>query len=82
MTQVAVQAGLTPIANALQAAGYQVIPLVEGVSLNRVGAVVLTGGNENMWGDQRTATPCPVIDASGRTPEEIVARIGRIADKA
>lgn len=82
MTQVAVQEGLTPVAEALKAAGYRVIPLVEGTDLERVGAVVLTGGNEDMLGDQRTSTPYPVIDASGRTPEEIVARIGRIAEKA
>lgn len=80
MTQVAVQEGLTPVVEALQAAGYRVVPLGRA-SLDQVGAVVLSGMDENLLGDQRTHTPVPVVDARSLTPEEIVAQVGRIGQQ-
>lgn len=74
MATVAVQSGLTPVRSALMARGYRVIDLGDA-DLGQVTAVVVTGGSDDLLGDERTRTRAPVVVASGRSPAEIVDEI-------
>ncbi len=78
MPRVAVEDSLGPICARLQAAGYQVVPLRPGVA--DVRAIVVSGIDDNVTGDQRVAAPVPVINAAGKSPEEVLAQLSGLRE--
>jgi hypothetical protein len=71
--KVAVETTLTGIKQVLAEQGYTVVD-PKG-NLNDATAVVVTGADNNFADIQDIVTKAPVIDASGKTPEEILSRI-------
>ncbi len=78
MTKVAVEQGLRPFQNALRSAGFVVVELTEAQELPGISphAVVVSGVDENFMG-MSMAGDTPVINAVGRTPEEVVKEVRR-----
>ncbi len=72
-TRVAVDDSLHPVRRRLEAAGYEVVALRPGV--RDVRAIVVSGIDDNVTGDQRMAVPVPVIRAEGKTPDEVLAQV-------
>lgn len=76
MKNIAVQKGLSQVANYLSEAGYKVFEFdtrqkASKDFLDGFDAVVMTGMNDNFMGIQDTSTKTPFIEARGLTPEEI-----------
>lgn len=71
MRRVAVEDGLSNVSRALRDAGFQVTGTGPG-DLQGVQAVVVSGGDSNIMQMEDIKTRVPVLNASGRTPEEIV----------
>lgn len=67
---VAVEDNLTPVKDFLIAKGCQVIN-VESAKNNSVDAVVLSGVKQNLLGMQDIIIDAPVINASGKTPQQV-----------
>lgn len=59
---------------ALEEAGYEVQPLHKA-PLGRVDAVVLSGIDSTLVGDQRRFTAVPVVEAKGMTARQVVAAL-------
>lgn len=83
MKNIAVQKGLSHVANYLKNAGYRVFEFDtrqknRGDFFDGFDAVVFTGLNNNVMGIQNIKSNVPFIEASGRTPEEIMDAIERI----
>lgn len=73
MRKIAVEEGLSSsIKDILKKEGYEVVSPIRG---QNVDAVIITGLDNNVMNMQDISTKAPVIDASGRTPEEIVQRL-------
>jgi len=68
---VAVEAHLQNVMSRLKERGYEVILLEDRVP-DRVDAVVVSGGDDNLMGRQGAETKAPVIRAAGLTPDDIV----------
>ncbi len=68
--KIAIEDGLTNVEQALNAAGFQTTPL-DGQTLYNVRAVVVRGDGRNIL-DSEPRFNVPVIDASGRSAEEVV----------
>lgn len=68
--KIAVEEGLTNVTQALQAAGFQTSSL-EGQTLNNVHAVVVKGNGTDILATDSNFK-IPVINAAGRSAEEIV----------
>ena len=76
MKNIAVQKGLTPVAEYLSDAGYKVYEFdsrqrARKRFLDGFDAVVITGMDDNIMGIQDTINNIPFIEARGMTPEEI-----------
>ena len=81
MKRVAVEAGLSPVRDYLSQRGFQVEEYL-AESLQNQGnyaAIVISGQDQNLMGMQDQVENCPVISASGLTPEEVCRRIEQIA---
>lgn len=74
---IAVDDKLGNVKRALEAEGYQIKGLTDG--LQGVMAVVVSGLDDNFLGHQDIKTEAPVIDASGRDVADIVAIVNRYA---
>ena len=72
---VAVEENLTNVKQALQSAGYKTVQLKNEGSLSGVGAVVVSGGEQNFLGIQDTESQIPVINADGRSAAEVVSQV-------
>ncbi|MGB9803197.1 YkuS family protein [Desulfofundulus sp.] len=70
--KVAVEENLTGVRNLLKEQGYTV---VDPGSEENVLAIVLTGLDNNTMNMQDITTKVPVIDAAGKTPEQVLSRI-------
>ncbi|MHB1651249.1 MAG: YkuS family protein [Desulfitobacteriaceae bacterium] len=68
--KIAVEDGLTNVTQALQAAGYQTTSL-EGQTLYNVRAVVVKGNGTDILAPEANFR-IPVINAAGRSAEEVV----------
>ena len=68
--KVAVEAGLTNVTQALHAAGFQTTSL-EGQTLHNIQAVVVKGDGTDILAPEWSVR-VPVINASGRSADEIV----------
>ena len=73
--KVAVEDNLTNIKNVLQQKGYTV---VNPKSRDEVLASVVMGMDKNLMDIQTAANRAPVIDASGLTAEQVVAKIEQL----
>jgi len=71
---VAVEEGLSNIANIIEAEGYNVVELSLGTA-QVADAIVITGIDNNMMNIQDIEYDVPVINASGKTPAEIVENL-------
>jgi len=69
--EVAVEEGLRPVADALRRRGYHVTGL-HPEALRTAAAVVVRGQDESLMGIQTIRTEAPVINAEGRSAEEVV----------
>lgn len=74
--RVAVEAGLSEVRQAVQARGWEVVP-VEGVGASQVDAIVCTGMDDDILGDETVRDAVPVIRADGLTAEEVLRRLER-----
>jgi len=67
--KIALEEGLSDIKEILQENGYQVLDM-NGV--NEASAVIITGMDENAMNMQDITTEVPVINAEGKSAEEIL----------
>jgi len=73
--RIAVEDGLSNVKEALRAEGYKVTSLAPG-QMQGVGAVVVTGLSSNFMGIHDTnGNQFPVIDASGKTVDEVIRQV-------
>lgn len=73
---VAVEAGLSPVVEALRRSGLNTCP-IEACDLGAIDAIVVTGMDSNVMNKQDALTRAPVVSAEGCTPEQVVERILR-----
>lgn len=73
---IAVEPQLSGIKEMLQRQGYQVVSS-DNLEQN-IMAVVVGGTDNNLMNIQDTVVRAPVIDATGKTPEEILTRIRQL----
>ncbi len=72
--RVAIEEGLSQVRRAIEARGWQVVPLAEAWQAG-VDAVVCTGQDDDLFGDESIEIEVPVIQAQGLTAEEILRRL-------
>lgn len=72
---IAVSEGLGDIREMLEEEGYQVVDLEEG--LGDVDMVITSGIDRNMSGVDLISTDVPVLDATGRRPDEVLENVRR-----
>lgn len=70
---IAVEGTLSPVADALRREGYKVVG-TEG-DLSQVNAIVVSGSDDNLLGRQDILAEVPVLNAEGRTPEDILRSV-------
>ena len=70
MKTIAVENSLTGVRDLLEKNGYAVVDLSRQKDAD---AIVVTGLDNNVLNMQDITTGAPVIDAAGKTPEEILA---------
>lgn len=76
MRKVAVDDGLeSGLKEALKREGYEVVSPYRG---QNVDAFIVTGMSNNFMGMHDIKDRAPVIDASGKSPEEIVKRLRQL----
>lgn len=74
---VAVEKTLSKVVDCLEARGYEVIGLDEA-DLDTVDAIVVSGADVNLMNMQDALTEVPVINAAGKSTDEILQEIERI----
>lgn len=74
---IAVEKNLTSVMELLETEGYSVVTL-DNSNLEEVDAIVVSGADINLMNMQDTITEVPVINSSGKTPEEILEELDRI----
>lgn len=80
--RVAVEDGLDNVKQALRAQGFEITKLTPG-TMAGVDACVVTGMSNNFMGVEDTnGNKFPVIDAAGKTANEIVQQIQERAGRA
>ena len=77
-TRVAVEDSLGPVRARLEAAGYEVVALRPGI--RGVAAIVVSGMDADVSGDERVAAPVPVIDADGKSPDQVLAQVSGLRE--
>ncbi|NSL50706.1 YkuS family protein [Calidifontibacillus erzurumensis] len=75
MAKIGVEQSLTAVQQALQQKGYEVVPLKQESDAQGCDACVVTGLDSNVMGIANTVIKGPVIEASGRSAEEICQEI-------
>ncbi|UOF89253.1 YkuS family protein [Fodinisporobacter ferrooxydans] len=81
MKKVCVESNLSPMQEYLSNQGCQVETLdansIQNASANSTSysAIVISGADQNLMGMQSVQCGCPVINASGLTPEQVYNRI-------
>lgn len=71
MPKVAVEEGLSQIEDILSRNGFEVVG-VKSTRLNDVDAVVVSGLDVDIMGDESILTRAPVVEAYGRSAEEVL----------
>lgn len=72
--RVAIEEGLENVRRAIEAKGWQTVPLRPD-TIRSADAVVLTGMDDDLFGDETIRTQVPVIAATGLSAAEIVRRL-------
>lgn len=75
MTKIGVEESLTNIKEALREKGYDVVELKREEDARGCDLCVVTGLDQNMMGMHDTHTAGPIIDASGRSAEDICQEV-------
>ncbi|HHV62987.1 MAG TPA: YkuS family protein [Firmicutes bacterium] len=70
---IAVSASLGNIRAALKNAGYDVVDIEE--AMGQADAMVISGIDTDMSGVQAISTEVPVLDATGKSADDIVAEV-------
>lgn len=68
--KIAIEDSLTQVSSYLKSQGYDVTSLNNN-NLNNCEAVIVSGQDNNFMGMEDTLTKAQVVDAAGKTPEEI-----------
>lgn len=74
---IAVERTLSDISIALETEGYEVITLA-GEVVDGVDAIVVSGVDSNFLNRQDTVTEVPVINAAGKTIQEVLAELEKL----
>lgn len=74
--RVAVEDSLRRVKDRLRAGGFDVLSLSAGVP-EHVVAIVVDGLDDRYLGRHDVVGRVPVIDASGRAPDDVLAEVGR-----
>ncbi len=72
--RIAVEEGLSSISQYLKQNGYQVVPL-QSDQVNDADCLVISGGDKDMMGMQDIQTSSPVINAQGKSAEEVFQEV-------
>ncbi len=78
--RVAVSEALSPVKRALHRAGYDVVNLESDADISKKGmgdydAIIISGMDVNMIGMHDISGRAPVINATGKDPEEILKEL-------
>lgn len=71
MPKVAVEEGLSQIEDILSRNGFEVVG-VKSTRLRDVDAIVVSGLDVDIMGDESTLTKAPVVEVYGRSAEEVL----------
>jgi hypothetical protein len=74
---VAVEPNLTNVMELLETEGYEVVTLDDS-NIDSADAIVVSGADINLMNMQDTLTEVPVINAAGKSAEEILEEINRL----
>ncbi|NLP42149.1 MAG: YkuS family protein [Veillonellaceae bacterium] len=74
---IAVEKNLSNLFEALETSGYEVVPL-DNADMDTVDAIVLSGLDINLMNMQDVVTNVPVINASGKTPTDILEELEKL----
>lgn len=69
---IAVEENLTNVNQALRSAGFETVSLDENSKSANLGAIVVSGQDQNFMGMHDISTKVPVISAEGRSAQEVV----------
>lgn len=72
--RIAIEDNLTNVRQAIEARGWQAVPIHQ-LKAGSVDAIVCTGQERNMLGDETVRTQVPIIEADGLTAEEVLRRL-------
>ncbi|MFK4997844.1 YkuS family protein [Bacillus sp. N9] len=75
MAKIGVEQGLTNVQQALNEKGYDVVPLHNESDANGCDCCVVSGIDSNVMGMQTISIEGPVIEASGRSADEVCQEI-------
>jgi hypothetical protein len=80
--RVAVSEALSPVKRALHHAGYDVVNLDNDLKISKKGigdydAIVISGMDDNLMGMHDISGRAPVINATGKDPDEIVEELNQ-----
>jgi hypothetical protein len=80
--RVAVSESLSPVKRALHRAGYDVVNLESDAEISKKGmgdydAIILSGMDDNLMGMQDISGRAPVINASGKEPDQILDELDK-----
>lgn len=75
MAKIGVEQSLSNVAENLKKAGHEVVTLKQASDAKGCDCCVISGQDENVMGIQNTVTQGSVINASGRSAEEIQQEI-------
>lgn len=87
--KIAVSGALSPVKRLLNHEGYDVFNIeneeeLSGVGMDDYDAIILTGIDRNLMGVHRLFGGAPIIEAAGKSPEEILdelhVRLGPVPD--
>jgi uncharacterized protein related to proFAR isomerase len=74
---IAVEPNLSNVMELLETEGYEVVALDKS-SIDTADAIVVSGADINLMNMQDTLSEVPVINAAGKTPEEILEELDRM----
>ncbi len=74
---VAVEKNLSRLAESLEVEGYEVINL-DDADLDSVDAILVSGADNNLMNIQDIVSAVPVINASGKTTDEILEELDKL----
>lgn len=74
---IAVEKILSNLMDALETEGYDVVDL-DHVNMDSVDAIIVSGADANLMNMQDTHTNVPVINAAGKSPDEILEELERL----